>query len=111
MTRSIFDPTGDDVIQEGDRFTTPTAGNRSHMPPSAIDGEFKEDQETQVPLVSGEAPEPLDTSETDALAQAAEEARRNDFQNPDQRNAGTPLSNPGDQADRIEEGSEWTDRP
>src|SRR5437899_12330264 len=50
MTRSIFDPTGDDMIQEGDRFTGPTAQNISHVPPRAVDGKVGDDPDAQVPL-------------------------------------------------------------
>jgi hypothetical protein len=107
MTPGISDPTGDDVIQEGRRLTTPVAGNRSHMPPSAVDGELDEERDVKVPLAGGEAPEPLDVSATEALAKAADESRQNNSQNPDQSGADANLANPGQDADRTEDGSEW----
>lgn len=38
MTRSIFDPGNPDVERSGDTFTGPDAGNKSHLPSSAVDG-------------------------------------------------------------------------
>lgn len=43
MTRSIFDPTGPQTERGGSMFTPPAADNRSHMPPSVIDGKVEVD--------------------------------------------------------------------
>jgi hypothetical protein len=74
MTRSIFDPTGDDMIQEGDTFTGPTAQNISHMPPRAVDGKVDEDSaDAQVPL-KGTEDQGLSRADTERLVDAAEGA-------------------------------------
>jgi hypothetical protein len=39
MTRSIFDPTGRETEHSGSTFGGEEAGNRSKMPPDAVDGE------------------------------------------------------------------------
>src|SRR5947209_1129612 len=73
MTRSIFDPTGDDMIQEGDRFTGPTAQNISHVPPRAVDGKVGDDPDAQVPL-KGTEDQGLSRADTERLAEAADDA-------------------------------------
>ena len=48
MTRSIFDPGGPDTERSGNRNLGPDARNASHMPPSAVDGEARD--ETDAPV-------------------------------------------------------------
>jgi len=48
MTRSIFDPGGPDTERSGSRNLGPDAGNVSHMPPGAIDGEAGEEADAPV---------------------------------------------------------------
>ena len=45
MTRSIFDPTGDETEHSGNRFTPPDAAEISQMPPDVTDGKVEEDEE------------------------------------------------------------------
>jgi hypothetical protein len=93
MTRSLFDPTGDDMLQEGDRFTSPSGANQSHMPPSAIDGKVGDEPDVKVPLKGAKGEEGLDEAATEELAEAAAEAVQED-NNPD----GEPSArNPGEE--------------
>lgn len=48
MTRSIFDPTGDETEHSGNRFTPPDAAEISQMPPDVTDGKVEEDEEQKV---------------------------------------------------------------
>ena len=103
MPRSIYDPTGDDMIQEGDTFTRPTGQNLSHMPPSAVDGKVGDDPEVKVPLESDSDPG-LNADDTARLADAGREAleREND---PEARREDEPrqagMESPGDREDDI----------
>ena len=45
MTRSIFDPTSDDVERSGSRFTGPDAQQDSHMPAEVTDGLVEADDD------------------------------------------------------------------
>src|SRR5438132_8960544 len=73
MTRSLFDPTGGDMAEEGDRFTGRAAENISHMPEGAVDGKAAEDPDAQVPL-KGPGEAGLDPADTEKLTTAAGEA-------------------------------------
>ena len=42
MTRSIFDPGGRETERSGSTFGGEQAGNRSNLPPDAVDGEVSE---------------------------------------------------------------------
>lgn len=51
MTRSIFDPTGDETEHSGNRFTPPDAAEISQMPPDVTDGRVEgeeEEKQTQI---------------------------------------------------------------
>ena len=47
MTRSIFDPTGDETEHSGNRFTLPDAAEISQMPPDVTDGKVDPDEEEE----------------------------------------------------------------
>lgn len=53
MTRSIFDPTGDETEHSGNRFTPPDAAEISQMPPDVTDGKVEEDEEETQGQVEG----------------------------------------------------------
>ncbi len=44
MTRSLFDPTGDETERSGSTFTGPDAANISHVPANLTDGEVREQE-------------------------------------------------------------------
>lgn len=45
MTRSIFDPTGDETEHSGNRFTPPDAAEISQVPPDVMDGRVEGEEE------------------------------------------------------------------
>lgn len=47
MTRSIFDPTGDETEHSGSRFTPPDAAEISQMPPDVTDGKVDPEEEKE----------------------------------------------------------------
>jgi hypothetical protein len=49
MTRSIFDPTGDNTEHSGSTHLGPDASDISHMPPEAVDGRDDSDDTTPPP--------------------------------------------------------------
>jgi hypothetical protein len=72
MTRSLFDPSGDDVLEEGGPFTPPSGQSHSHLPPPP---QPEEGPDVEVPLKGERGEEGLGPAETEELADAAEEAR------------------------------------
>lgn len=104
MTRSMFDPTaGPDKIDEGGRYTGPSAENISHMPPDVVDGVVDEEPDARVPL-KGTEPTGLDDAGTEQLAEAAEAARAETL-NPDDIAAPTSRRNPGEEA--TDDAASW----
>jgi hypothetical protein len=61
MTRSIFDPSGDETQHTGSRFSPQEAKQTSKMPPNLVDGKV-EDQEQSV---DHPAPDEPGTAEAD----------------------------------------------
>jgi len=47
MTRSIFDPSGDETEHSGSRFSPQDAKQSSKMPPNLVDREVPEAEEEQ----------------------------------------------------------------
>lgn len=47
MTRSIFDPWGEETEHSGNRYTGPDAAEISQMPPDVTDGKVEEDEQGQ----------------------------------------------------------------
>jgi len=47
MTRSIFDPTGNETEHSGNRFTPPDAAEISQMPVDVTDGKVEEDEKEE----------------------------------------------------------------
>jgi hypothetical protein len=80
MSRSLFDPTGDEMLDEGSSFTLHSAQSISHMhmTPILVNGsrgdENGHEDDVRVPLIGSRAGPSLDPDETEALARAAEEA-------------------------------------
>ena len=73
MSRSMFDPTSHDMLEEGGRYSTPAGENASTMPPDLVDGVVERDDDAQVPL-KGSEPTGLPPDATEKLAQAARDA-------------------------------------
>jgi hypothetical protein len=76
MSRSIFDPTGDETERSGSRNLGPDAGNLSHMPPDVVDGEVSEEEETEQTQIndldSDENLHPVALTEDEAAAHLLE---------------------------------------
>ena len=60
MTRSIYDPTGDDAARGREGFLGPQARQASKMPPSLADGKATEDTLDDEPPVADAHPASLD---------------------------------------------------
>ena len=63
MTRSIFDPSGDETQHTGSRFSPQDAKQTSKMPPHLVDGKADEEQEapaSSTPQEPGTAESGLD---------------------------------------------------
>ena len=71
MTRSIFDPGGDNTEHSGSTFTGPEASQVSHLPPDVIDGEVPGDNEATL-----EGVDRADDTPTPMAANADEAAQR-----------------------------------
>ena len=104
MTRSIYDPSGDEMQRERGTFMPGEARNASRMPPDAIDGKFEEEPDAKVPLEGEAGDDTLTEADTEALADAAEDARA-DATNPD-AGAQAPIPAKPGQED-AEDGSSW----
>lgn len=81
MSRSIFNPGGEETEHTGQRFTPPKASQTSQMPPDLVDGEVSKEEAADLEKIAhrnevGETPEqaleemtqplPGDTSDPDA---------------------------------------------
>ena len=56
MTRSIFDPWGEETEHSGNRYTGPDAAEISQMPPDVTDGKVEEDEEEEKLIEEDEEP-------------------------------------------------------
>jgi hypothetical protein len=52
MTRSIFDPGGSETERSGSTFRSQEAGNRSQLPPDAVDGNVSEQEAREARAVA-----------------------------------------------------------
>ena len=69
MTRSIFDPSGDQTERSGSNFVGPDAANTSHVPPDVVDGKVGDGDSVEM-IGSG-----ADDNETPVASDADEAAR------------------------------------
>src|SRR4051794_32078684 len=98
MTRSMFDPTSNDRLDEGGRYTGRSAEDESHLPPSATDGVARDDPDVKVPL-QGTETTGLDPADTEKLTEAASDAIQEELQSPDDITAPTSRGDPGEKRD------------
>ena len=108
MTRSMFDPSGGDMASEGDTFMPGAARNKSHLPPEVVDGKVEEEADSNVPLKGEAGDDTLSEADTQALAQAAEEAIAKP-NNPEQRRqpSATPFRNAPASAPSDDDDVRW----
>jgi hypothetical protein len=82
MSRSLFDPTGDEMLDEGSSFTMHSAQSISHMHMTPLSNavgareheQQHEEHDVRVPLIGVLGSESLGPAETEALVHAAQEA-------------------------------------